>query len=1141
MRELFLNVLNASLYGSIVIGAVLILRLALKRAPRAAVCLLWLLAGVRLVLPIEIESSFSLQPDIRQAAQYQNAAEESPEPPQLSQDQEVPAIPQVPAVPEEEELPDDVVIEYNDNAVTDHQQVVIDYVAIAGWIWAAGVAAMGIYSVASYRKLKSRVAEAVRMEGGYWESGRVDTAFVLGFFRPRIYLPVGLTEKDRGLILAHEHVHIARGDHWTKLLGFAALAIHWFNPLVWVAYVCLCRDIEMACDERVVKGMDVQARKDYSKALLNCAGSHRSLAACPVAFGETSVKQRIVSVLNYRKPGFWVTVAAMVALVFVVVCLMTSPESYDLTDVAGISAGQIDQVTVLSGNRMTGFSDPREMWEFRSLLRQVRVTPGPGEEIGWDPGEHTLILDYGEKTILYFSEDCSQVWLGGAVKRRVENPEVLREWLAEVTDAVVDREVSGEPFAAKDEPAAWLRGVSAGAIREAEVYWASAIIREDNTSSRGSNWGNMTPGEFEELLKILNGLPEDAVGEQKTLYTSTFSTIQSYMDGREGLTVTFHDDVNGLVVILRMIEGQSMELMITDELDKVEAHNTNLDHPGCWVLEDRELRNFLLEMKKNLPIVTIYNSGTQGDMPQNKKEVWGLALSAENVSPRGMTLVCQQDGTFLPGKLMTGSYFRLEKRTEEGWQALPTIRDAAFTTEGWVLLTGQTYRWDVDWAWLYGELEPGDYRICKTISLYESQGNETDWDCGVYFTIPGETSEQALLERCREVYQMLCDSENYYVRFNGEEDFILSADGNRYYDGNQYSGLLYDGEFYVRITESFGQNSGYRDIPEPGWHQGSLLGYLGGSEVHAAEWIEQLWENYSWEDLDLSYRGSEIRDGGTAWIFYKRSSGADWEFVFDENGQFQYFVEGGTKVEIVTLEAKPIEAKLKALYEEAAGLGAGEHLSRCREALESFQAQKAYCLIIERQMSGDILNDNATQIFYRNGDDWLRSCVINEVDYVQEEWYLSKNGRQFTKFTTHHHHEGNGENINTGWVEGPLEENEVFEPWLRVFDWDAQRIDFTGYESDGTFDTISIRVQGKPSEADVSMEVAEYTVDFVFYRESRTLHQVVLRYTETWPMVRDGKDTTGVGHMAAVMTVNAAGEDMILQMLDAMYAQAITN
>ena len=271
MTHLLENLLTASFHGSIVILAVIAARLILRRTPKKYICLLWLLAFIRLLLPVQIKSDLSLQPQI--------------------------AIPAG--------LPD------------------ARWTALIPWIWGAVALCFGIYSVVSYVRLKKQVREAVRIRGG-WESDRIDTAFILGFIKPRIYIPMGMSKQARNHILEHERTHLDKGDHWIKMIGFLALALHWFNPFVWLAYILLCRDIEMACDERVVQFMEPEERKSYSAALLQCSAKQTHFVS-PVAFGEVSVKQRILAVLNYKKHGFWMGLCGVLAIAFVTLCLMTSP------------------------------------------------------------------------------------------------------------------------------------------------------------------------------------------------------------------------------------------------------------------------------------------------------------------------------------------------------------------------------------------------------------------------------------------------------------------------------------------------------------------------------------------------------------------------------------------------------------------------------------------------------------------------------------------------------------------------------------------------------------------------------------------------------------------------------------------------
>ncbi len=332
MDKLFIQVLNLSIAGSWMILAVLLLRLVLKRAPKATVCALWLLVGLRLLLPVSIESALSLIPSrqtvsaaivepgtlppVRMSSGIQTSSGESGGSDLPSQveviDSGLPALDSAlnPVINDS--------LAPEPGASVDPLQVLT---AASGWIWLLGSLVILGYGVISFLRLKLRLRESVLAGPGVREGSMVDSPF----FRPVIYLPLGLSERDREMVLSHERAHLKRRDNWVKPLAYILLAVHWFNPLVWVAYVLLCRDIESACDERVLRDMGREERRAYSAALLNCSVRPRMIGACPLAFGELSVKGRIKSVLNYKKPGFWISLAALAACAVVAVCFLTDP------------------------------------------------------------------------------------------------------------------------------------------------------------------------------------------------------------------------------------------------------------------------------------------------------------------------------------------------------------------------------------------------------------------------------------------------------------------------------------------------------------------------------------------------------------------------------------------------------------------------------------------------------------------------------------------------------------------------------------------------------------------------------------------------------------------------------------------------
>ena len=278
MESLFSNILTASFHGSIVIVAVILLRVLLKKAPRKFICFLWLLAGLRLLMPFEIQSSLSLQPmrAETQIQQWQTPAFPDPAPQETFP--EPPAQRQEAQLPQASESPISLIPTANPAVArpipSPNWKLLIPYA------WLTVAACFVLYTIFAYLRLKRKVREAVKIRGG-WECDRIETAFILGFIRPKIYIPMGLSPTVRKHILAHERTHLEKGDHWFKMIGFLALAMHWFNPLVWAAYILLCKDIELACDERVVQFMDLEERKSYSAALLRCSASHATSPPAP--------------------------------------------------------------------------------------------------------------------------------------------------------------------------------------------------------------------------------------------------------------------------------------------------------------------------------------------------------------------------------------------------------------------------------------------------------------------------------------------------------------------------------------------------------------------------------------------------------------------------------------------------------------------------------------------------------------------------------------------------------------------------------------------------------------------------------------------------------------------------------------------
>lgn len=328
MRELFLQIVNMNFSAVWLILAVMLARLLLRRAPKWISVLLWGIVALRLVCPVFVESPLSLIPAAPAITTVL---------PSLDAGQKGPALTE--ALPSANTLPEDGNANRKRPAADGQSMIhgsessapagknTLSFVDILTGIWLTGTLLMAGYSAFSWLRLKRRVNTAVILRNPIYVSERISSPFVFGIVRPRIYLPFGMDENSLEYVIAHEEAHIQRKDHWWKLLGILLLSIHWFHPLVWLSYVLFCRDIELACDEKVIRTLDRHQRADYSQALLLCSTAHKSIAACPPAFGEIGVKERVKSILSYKKPTFWVILAAMAVCVAVALCFLTNPAS----------------------------------------------------------------------------------------------------------------------------------------------------------------------------------------------------------------------------------------------------------------------------------------------------------------------------------------------------------------------------------------------------------------------------------------------------------------------------------------------------------------------------------------------------------------------------------------------------------------------------------------------------------------------------------------------------------------------------------------------------------------------------------------------------------------------------------------------
>lgn len=438
MGEFFLTIVNMSISASWIVLAILVLRILLKKAPKWIMVLLWGIVGIRLICPFSFESILSLIP---------SAETISPEimldrTPQINSG--FPGFNNVINPVISNSLSPDPVASANPLQI---------WIPLLGVVWVIGIAFMLVYTAISYWCVKRKVGTAVLLRDNIFQSERVVSPFVLGIVRPKIYVPFGMNAQDMEHVIAHENAHLRRKDHWWKPLGFLILTIHWFNPLVWLGYVLLCRDIELACDEKVIRDLNTSQKADYSQALLTCSVNRRMIAACPLAFGEVGVKDRVKSVLNYKKPAFWIVVAGIIVSVIMAVCFLTNPASIRLKNIEKLTLNYITEMPIsvfLSEGETynaVGVVDGELLEELANLkISRKEISRNRGED---RDVSHTLVLQSAEDKeavlssnlqglYIHFNNDFTAVWVDTGVKPtltyKVMKPQKARDIYERISD-----------------------------------------------------------------------------------------------------------------------------------------------------------------------------------------------------------------------------------------------------------------------------------------------------------------------------------------------------------------------------------------------------------------------------------------------------------------------------------------------------------------------------------------------------------------------------------------------------------------------------------------------------------------------------------------------------------------------------------
>ena len=523
MQSIFLDMVKLSLIGSLFAAAVMLVRLIFRKAPKWLFCILWGIVALRLICPVSIKSDVSLVPDnlatgqiitnvgneyfgdvdiiYESNADYSNAIEAGRQPVHSN---------------------DGYYVVTEKDSLEEPKTVAETVYPILCWVWVGGMALMIAYTAVSFFVLRKKMEEATHLQDNVWQCEQADSPFVLGFIKPRIYLPYTITDSDMANVIAHEQAHIQRKDHWWKPIGFLLLSIHWFNPVLWLAYILLCRDIEAACDEKVIKHMDKDEMRAYSTALLHCSVHRRRIAACPLAFGEVGVKERIKRVMNYKKPAFWIVMAAILAGVVVAVCFLTAPKPSPEFAMSGNNIRDldvdiiIDRISSIEGledtnaytnsNNFYHIVDSNFDWVDSQTVRyfynegkntrsaQLQIHPNENEyhlteSVNWRNQEHTFLLQNYLDAIKYLPQE--------AIKRIAPADRYIIRQIEEGMPDQYSRVITYTPNGVKDTNG-WLIHLQVEPLQAAEegyVGTGDEVIQLFYTNVEGEITHDHTPVE----------------------------------------------------------------------------------------------------------------------------------------------------------------------------------------------------------------------------------------------------------------------------------------------------------------------------------------------------------------------------------------------------------------------------------------------------------------------------------------------------------------------------------------------------------------------------------------------------------------------------------------------------------------------
>ncbi len=706
MTELFLKLVNRSIDASWLILAVIILRLVLRKAPKVMRCVMWCMVGLKLIVPFSIESAFSLIPGTEMITKETLYATK----PMV--DSGIDSVNQtINPILAESFAPDP------GDSVNPLQVLT----AVAAFIWIVGVAGLLLYTLGSYLRLRKRIGEAVRLEANIYQSERAISPFVLGLIKPRIYVPYGLKKEELECVIAHERAHIKRCDHVLKPIAFLILMIYWFQPLVWISYILLCRDIELACDERVMREIGMEQKKLYSEALLNCSVKHRMIAACPLAFGELGVKQRIQNVLRYKKPAFWLVLISVIACVICVVCFMTEPERQEDEDSVNIE-------TVENNSKVAEL--PKEETQNQEILQS------PPTMLLQDSLSSRLDffeVDAGSYSWQYRDGDMMR---GGEACGNVPQIDVKgKEWLQLVSYNKLDyvpytMSFSMQPdcVTVREYDLLSLGDMDAEVI--AETVYAEAFVSIP-----------LKPRRIYEVIAEWDESNLDDYGCYGTAYY-TFATDNyiKYEEVAESVTLQAH--------VKEIMADMENTILISSDTDSF---------PGAFLVQipfgvssveelsgGDEILVTMHEIGESVNEIPVYKALSLEKQQERQELSVGEIFTEEVNNFEGVTMYMEKykategDVEFFNNtdkEIQYGDYFAIQVEKDGAWYSLTVPENIGYHAIAYVVAPGEAGVWHINWEYVYGKLPIGKYRMVKDVMDYRVPGDYTKYYLAAEFEI----------------------------------------------------------------------------------------------------------------------------------------------------------------------------------------------------------------------------------------------------------------------------------------------------------------------------------------------------------------------------------------------------------------------